>query len=69
MWKLEKFSQRFLNMDILLKNQQKGLKCSLSLFHNHIVGIMSQIIYLGLSICFMKSKNLSLKNEQKLPVF
>ena len=30
---------------------------------------MSQIFYLGLSFYFIKSRKLSLKNYQKLPVF
>ena len=47
------FPKQILNMDISLKNPQTGLKSRLCVFHNHMEGMLSQIVHLGFSFCFM----------------
>ena len=56
------FHQHFLNMDISLNRQQKLLKFCFCVPYYHIEGSVSQIFYLGLSFCFMKSRKLSFKS-------
>ena len=63
------FLPTFFNMDISLKSHHKHLKLCLCAVHNHVKGNVSQIFNLGLSFCLMKSRKLSLKNDQKLPFF
>ena len=50
------FLPKFFNMDISLHTQQKCLKFCLGVHYYHIEGAMSQIFYLVLSFCFMKSR-------------
>ena len=56
-------------MDISLNDQQRLLTFCLCVVHYHIKGSVSQIFYSCLSLNFMKSRTLSLKNNKKLPVF
>ena len=46
-------------MDISLNNQQKLLTFCLCVVHYHIEESVSQIVYLCLSLDFMKSRTLS----------
>ena len=62
-WELKKLiiHKLFLNTDISLNILTKCLTFSLCIVHYHIEGTVSQIFYLGLSFCFMKSRKLSFK--------
>ena len=61
-----RISQREINENVNIRQIRR--QSLLSIFKVPMKGTVSQILYLGLSFYFMKSRKLSFKNEQKLPV-
>ena len=60
--------QHFLNIDISLPISYKPFKFSTCIHDIQVQGCMSQILFLGPSFDFMKSRNLEIKKkEKKLP--
>ena len=55
--------------DILVNISHEHLKCCMLVENSHMEGTVSQILYLGISFHFMKSRKIICNNSQKVSCF